>query len=80
MNWESGLRLAKEKWADAPGISFHEASSPSEMELDCGEIFDLAVSMETFDHLREEMGGEYPEKISKHLDGYLFVTVPNKRV
>ena len=78
-NWEGGLHLAKEKWADAPGISFHEASSPSEMEFDSGEIFDLAVSMETLEHLPDEMVGEYLEKISNHLDGYLFVTVPNEK-
>ena len=31
------------------------------------------------EHLPEKMVGEYLEKIAKHLDGYLFVTVPNEK-
>lgn len=78
-NWEGGLDLAKQKWKSHPHFSFREASTPDGMLLDEDECFDMAVAMETFEHIPPSLVDGYLKKIAKHLDGYLFLTVPNEK-
>jgi 2-polyprenyl-3-methyl-5-hydroxy-6-metoxy-1,4-benzoquinol methylase len=78
-NWEGGLDLAKARWADAPNYFFHQASSPDEMRLNRDDVFSIAVAMETLEHVPPQMVDGYLQKISQHLDGYFFVTVPNEK-
>lgn len=78
-NWEGGLDKARVKWAGAPNFGFHQASSPDEMRLDNNSVFDIAVAMETLEHVPPEMVEGYLRKIAQHLEGYLFVSVPNEK-
>ena len=78
-NWEGGLELAKTRWANKPSFSFSQASSPEEMLLRDGEIFKIAVAMETLEHIHPQMVDGYLRKIAQHLEGYFFVTVPNEK-
>lgn len=78
-NWEGGLDLAKTKWADEPNFSFFKATSPDEMCLSAHDRFHVAVSMETLEHVPPHLVDGYLRKIAEHLDGYLFVTVPNEK-
>jgi 2-polyprenyl-3-methyl-5-hydroxy-6-metoxy-1,4-benzoquinol methylase len=78
-NWENGLDLAREKWKSYPNYTFSKACSANEMSLDKGECFDIAVVMETFEHVPPYLVSGYLEKIARHLDGYLFITVPNEK-
>ena len=78
-NWEGGLDLAKERWAVAPNYTFLQASTPEEMRLDGRDTFDIAVAMETMEHVPPAMVDGYLRKISQHLKGYLFITVPNEK-
>ncbi len=78
-NWEGGLDLAKAKWADAPNISFVQASSPDEMHLSSKEVFNISVAMETLEHIPPPMVDGYLRKIAQHTKGYFFVTVPNEK-
>ncbi len=75
-NWEGGLDLARTRWRDAEFASFHAATTPSDMELGPDDVFDVAVSMETLEHVPPDLVEPYLAKIAEHLDGYLFVTVP----
>lgn len=78
-NWEGGLDIAKERWGKAENCTFFRASSPEEMHLNSNDVFNIAVAMETLEHVPPEMVDGYLRKIAQHLDGYLFVTVPNEK-
>ncbi|MDT8383277.1 MAG: class I SAM-dependent methyltransferase [Gammaproteobacteria bacterium] len=78
-NWEGGLDIAREKWRDTSKFTFLHASKPEEMSINANETYDIAVAMETLEHVTPDMVDGYLEKISKHLDGYFFVTVPNEK-
>jgi SAM-dependent methyltransferase len=78
-NWEGGLDLARARWKDTPDFSFSQASRPEEMSLSDGDVFEVAVAMETLEHVPPEMVDGYLSTIARHLDGYLFVTVPNEK-
>jgi len=78
-NWEGGLDIAKERWANTQNYSFLQASSPEEMVLNSKDIFRIAIAMETLEHIPPEMLDGYLQKIAQHLDGYFFVTVPNEK-
>jgi 2-polyprenyl-3-methyl-5-hydroxy-6-metoxy-1,4-benzoquinol methylase len=78
-NWEGGLDIAKTKWADAPNFSFFQASSPEEMDLNDNDVFNIAVAMETLEHVPPQLIDRYLRKIAQHLEGYFFVTVPNEK-
>ncbi len=78
-NWEGGLDIARERWANECDYVFLQASSPDEMHLKDSEVFHIAVAMETLEHIPPETLDEYLRKISQHLEGFFFVTVPNEK-
>jgi hypothetical protein len=78
-NWEGGLDLARQTWREHTDYEFCEASSPSDLRIPPGERFDIAVAMETLEHIPPEMLDDYIAKVAEHLDGLLFVTVPNEK-
>ena len=78
-NWEGGLDLARERWRSQPDYTFNLARTPEEMSLDEPDRFDIAIVMETLEHLPPGLVDGYLEKISSHLDGHLFVTIPNEK-
>ena len=78
-NWESGLDLARKKWGDEPNYSFFKALSAEEINLKPEENYDIAVVMETLEHVPPSLVSPYLKKIASHLKGYLFVTVPNEK-
>jgi 2-polyprenyl-3-methyl-5-hydroxy-6-metoxy-1,4-benzoquinol methylase len=78
-NWGGGLDLAIVEWAGEPNFFFHQATSPEEMRLDKNDTFNIAVAMETLEHVPPQMVDEYLSKVAQHLDGYFFVSVPNEK-
>ena len=78
-NWEGGIDIGRKKYSNKSGFEFNYASNPEEMNLKVDEKFDLAVSMETFEHIPPEIVCDYLRKLSKHIDGYLLITVPNEK-
>lgn len=78
-NWEGGLDKAYEKWGSFTNYSFFQACTPEDMHFGDDERFDIAVVMETLEHVPPEMIDGYLEKIAPRLDGYLFITVPNEK-
>ncbi|MFL9922566.1 methyltransferase domain-containing protein [Paraburkholderia fungorum] len=78
-NWEGGLDIARERWGTKPNLVFKEVSTPDQMNLQLSDRFDVAVSMETLEHVPPALVDGYLEQIARHLDGYLFVTVPNEK-
>lgn len=78
-NWEGGLDLARKKWKDTPAYSFQEAARPDDLVIPPEERFDMAVAMETLEHIPPEMVDGYLRKLAGNVDGFLFVTVPNEK-
>lgn len=78
-DWENGLSAAKKRQEKNPAYEFSLANKPDDINLGQEEKFDLIVSMETFEHIPPELVCPYLEKLSKHLDGHLVITVPNEK-
>jgi len=78
-NWEGGLDRARTEFAELPQYEFRNASSPADIQLSVDELFDVAVSMETLEHLPPEDLSAYLEKLARHTEGWMFVTVPNEK-
>lgn len=78
-NWENGLDLAKKIFIENKNYYFHEAQNPHDINLAEDEIFELAISLETLEHIPEKLLCPYLEKISNNLNGYFLITVPNEK-
>lgn len=77
-NWEDGLTLARRKWQSHPNYHFRACTTPSEMELG-SDRFDIAIAMETLEHVPDEVVRPYLEKLASVTDRYLFITAPNEK-
>ena len=78
-NWEGGLDLAVRKWKQFPQYSFIKACVPEDMFLRESDRFDIAVIMETLEHVPPELVEGYLRKIKEHTKNYVFITVPNEK-
>lgn len=78
-NWGNGLDLAKKKFKGNKIYNFYEAQNLNDIKLEKNEIFELAFSLETLEHIPEKFLCQYLEKISRHLNGYFLITVPNEK-
>ncbi|MGH8117546.1 MAG: class I SAM-dependent methyltransferase [Rhodanobacteraceae bacterium] len=76
-DWEGGLAIAASR--AQPNCRFLKATSAADMVLREDEIFTLAVCMETLEHVPPALVDGYLGAIAAHLDGYLFITVPNEK-
>jgi len=78
-NWENGLDLARLKFADATGFSFREVSQASQFNLSDQSPFQVAISMETLEHIDPAELDLYLQRIADKLAGHFFITVPNEK-
>ena len=78
-NWGEGIKVAKEKYSENKEFSFIEADNPSKINFTEDESFDLALCMETLEHVDDTLVCPYLELISKKLSGYLLITCPNEK-
>lgn len=78
-NWEGGLDQAIAMWKSYAGYSFQKATAPEDIQLQENEQFDLAIVMDTLEHVPSDQVDSYLCIIERHLSGYLFVTVPNEK-
>ena len=76
-NWEGGLSLARNKQQKSV-VKFSECNQAS--ELDVSERFNVFLSLETLEHLDENVLDEYLAEIKKTLDegAMIIVSVPNE--
>jgi 2-polyprenyl-3-methyl-5-hydroxy-6-metoxy-1,4-benzoquinol methylase len=78
-NWENGLDLARAKFATTPGYEFREIQSAAGFDLSDQKPFQIAMAMETFEHVKPDDIDVYLERIASKLNGHFFVTVPNEK-
>lgn len=76
-NWEGGLDIAQDKWANQSNYVFRRCTSPEEMGIE-GEQYDISICMETLEHVLPHMVAPYLERLARATKQYLFVTVPNE--
>lgn len=76
-NWEGGLDIARERWGSHAAFSFVECSAPATIPGESG--FDLAVSMETLEHLPPEMLDDFLAALAARTEGHAFFSVPNEK-
>lgn len=77
-NWEGGLTAARARFGARAGHFFEYAAQAADLRLESGERFDLAVSLETLEHVPPAEVEPYLRIIARHLDGHFLVSVPNE--
>jgi len=77
--WEGGLDLAKKRYADNENYQFIRGDSPDGLDFIEADSFDFGVAMETLEHVPPEYVRKYLEKLSRIVNGYIVITVPNEK-
>lgn len=78
-NWEGGLEMAKEKYSNNSSYNFYEVANSDQMTLPAGTKASLAISMETLEHIPDEVLIGYVNKLAGLISGVFLVTVPNEK-
>ncbi len=76
-NWEGGLDIAREEWKNFQNFKFLYCQSPDDVQID--EQFDVAICMDTLEHVPPNLVDPYLAKISEVTEQFIFVTVPNEK-
>ena len=77
-NWHDCLTVARAKWKDFPQYKFYQSDNPAQIN-EPENSFDLAISMETLEHVVPfSFEEEYIKKLHSLTNNYLIVTVPNE--
>ena len=77
-NWEGGLDLARERFRGRPTANFIESSDPAALHEFPAGYFDLAVALETLEHLDPGMVPAYLDELARVTSGRILVSVPNE--
>jgi hypothetical protein len=77
-NWEGGLDAGTERWKHSPNVELRLCKKPEDIPLAEGP-FDVGICMETLEHIPPELVEPYLFRLSRVIDGYLFITVPIER-
>lgn len=76
-NWEGGLDIARNN-AAYENYAFVKSLTDNDLMIE-EKNASLVISLETFEHIPDEVLNGYIRKISLLLNGYLIVTVPNEK-
>lgn len=74
-NWEGLLDIAKIKYEKYPNYHFIEGTAPDCLEK-FNYIYDFALSLETFEHLEDNVMWMYINFLKKYVNGIILITVP----
>lgn len=76
--WEGGLEHAQSTRA-TPSIEFVRSIDPDDLGKLTDHSFDVAVSLETLEHIPPALVDAYIDELARLTSGYLLVTVPNEK-
>ncbi len=76
-NWEGGLDIGQARFTGEKNIRFHPCSSPEEMITDAGG-YDIGLSLETMEHVPQDMVEEYLAIFARTIKTIAFFSVPNE--
>ena len=77
-NWEGGIELARARWQAEPNFIFRECHTPDDMGIG-SEQFDIAICMDTLEHIPPDMVDAYLEQLARVTTTYIFITAPNEK-
>lgn len=77
-NWENGLDKARAKYGSRSNFRFFNCRQISDF-IPPENAFDIAICMETMEHLPVVEVEEYIDKLARATREYCFVTVPNEK-
>lgn len=78
-DWEGGLSKAQTKFADHPDWHFTKSDDPADLQRFAKGSFDLAVALETIEHIPASLVDIYLAELARVLDGVLVISVPNEK-
>lgn len=77
-NWEGGLELGRRLLAGRDDVELLEAHSADALRrFDTGS-FNVAVALETLEHIPHELMVDYLSELARVTDGLIFISVPNE--
>lgn len=77
-DWEGGLELARKAYGERPEVRLIKATSPDALHEFKDDTFDLAIALETLEHIPDPIMRDYLAELARVTDGYLLVSVPNE--
>ena len=77
-NWENGLEIGRRAFGDRPEVTFIEATDPSPLHAFKDGTFNLAVALETLEHIPDPIMREYLAELARVTNGYFLISVPNE--
>lgn len=76
-DWEGGLSQGMARWEGHNNIELLKCLSPDDIP-DRGK-FDVGISLETLEHLNDDILEAYLAKLSEIISGKLFISVPHEK-
>ena len=78
-NVEGGMDLAVKRFENKESYTLLKTDNPDALDVLGNEYFTLGVAMETLEHIEDKTVIKYLYKLSKLVDGYILITVPNEK-
>ncbi len=77
-NWEGGLDAGRAALADRPGVTLIETTDPRAVRQFADGAFNVAIALETLEHIPDVVMREYLAELARVTDGHVFISVPNE--
>lgn len=77
-NWEGGLDLGRQRFAGRTDIDLLEAHSAEVLRRYETDSFNVAVALETLEHIPHQVMIEYLDELARVTSGLIFISVPNE--
>lgn len=78
-DWEGGLSRARIAFSGHRFCRFTKVTTPEAMSFFGDDVFNVAVSLETLEHVPPEMVDGYLRELARVTRGYLLISVPNEK-
>jgi len=77
-NWENGLDIGRRRYGGRPEVELLEARTASLIERYPSNSFDVAVALETLEHIHDGLVNDYLAQLARVTRDMLLVSVPNE--
>ena len=77
-NWEGGLDAGRRMLAGRPEVALIETKDPGTVRQFAEGTFNVAIALETLEHIPDGVMREYLAELARVTRGYVFVSVPNE--
>lgn len=78
-DWEGGLSKAQSTYADHPRWQFIKSADPQDLQQFADDSFELAVALETMEHIPADLVDAYLQQLARVVKGDLVISVPNEK-